>query len=55
MLFALLSNGSPWSSLRSSRTIDAYAQGTFVMRTVALQFAAAAISIFLFTYLQNIV
>jgi ATP-binding cassette subfamily B protein len=56
VLFALLSNGITLVIPQIiSHGIDAYARGTFVMRTVAMEFAAAAIFIFLFTYLQNIV
>jgi ATP-binding cassette, subfamily B, bacterial len=56
ILFALLSNGVNLLLPRIiSRAIDAYTNGNFAMRNVVFQFSAAALIIFVFTYLQTLV
>lgn len=56
IFLALVSNGvNLVLPLFISRGIDAYNAGHFVLKTTVLEFLAAALLIFIFTYLQSIV
>jgi ATP-binding cassette, subfamily B, bacterial len=56
VVFALLGNGfNLIIPLIISRGIDAYSSGNLVLRSLIINFLAAAILIFVFTYLQGIV
>jgi ATP-binding cassette, subfamily B, bacterial len=55
VLMTILGNGLNLTvPMLLSHAIDTYTHGDFVMRTVVLRFAAVALLIFLFTYLQSI-
>lgn len=56
VLFALISNGiNLFIPLIISRSIDAYDSGSFMLTGTVIQFLAAAVFIFIFTYLQGLV
>lgn len=56
VLLALLSNGiNLVLPMLIAHGIDAYSAGTFVLRTVLIQFLAATALIFVFTYWQSVV
>ncbi|UFH56910.1 ABC transporter ATP-binding protein [Spirosoma sp. KNUC1025] len=56
ILLALISNGiNLVLPLIISRGIDAYSAGRFVLQTTIVEFTAAALLIFVFSYLQSIV
>lgn len=54
--FALMSNGiNLWVPRIIAQAIDAYGRGHFILHTVVATYLAAAISIFVFTYLQSLI
>ncbi|GAB2559934.1 ABC transporter ATP-binding protein [Spirosoma aerophilum] len=56
ILFALISNGvNLLLPILIARGIDTYTTGTFILRTVLIEFLVAALFIFIFTYLQSII
>ncbi len=56
VLFAVISNAFNLAiPLLISHSIDAYTNGTFVYKTVILQFFCTALAIFVFAYLQSVV
>ncbi|MBS1497111.1 MAG: ABC transporter ATP-binding protein [Bacteroidetes bacterium] len=55
ILFTLLSNGiNLWIPKIIAQAIDAFSNGTYRLHGIVLQFIAAVVSIFIFTYLQSI-
>jgi ATP-binding cassette subfamily B protein len=56
ILFALISNGvNLLLPMIISHGIDDYTAGKFVLKTIVIEFLAAALFIFVFTYLQSII
>jgi ATP-binding cassette subfamily B protein len=56
ILFALISNGvNLLLPMIISHGIDEYTAGKFVLKTIVIEFLAAALFIFIFTYLQSII
>lgn len=56
ILMAVCSNGlNLVLPALTAKGIDAYAKGTLVMEDLVTEFAAAAVAIFIFTYLQSII
>ncbi|QHV99853.1 ABC transporter ATP-binding protein [Spirosoma endbachense] len=56
ILFALISNGvNLLLPMIISHGIDEYTAGKFVLKTIVIEFLAAALFIFVFTYLQSII